>query len=46
MAGEAFEELILELAPTVKALKRRGSTLAERRRADLLAGNVSRSKKK
>ena len=46
MAGEAFKVLILELALMVKALKRRDSTLAERRRADLLAGNESRSKKR
>ena len=43
MAGEAFEELILKLVPMVKALQRRGSALAERRRADSLAGSVSRS---
>ena len=43
MAKEVFEELMLKLVLMAKALQRRGSALAERRRADSLAGSVSRS---
>ena len=42
MAGEAFEGLKLKLVPMVKALQRKGSALAERRRANSLAGIASR----
>ena len=39
-------ELVLKLAPTVKALKKRGSALAAGRRADSLARIELRSRKK